>query len=71
MSERIIRARFNSRWQQVTVIQYAPTNEVPTEEAKDAFYEQLQMVVGQVPCRDVKIIMGDVNAKVGMDNMSR
>ena len=38
VSERIIRARFNSRWQQVTVIQcYAPTNEA-TEEEKVEFY---------------------------------
>ena len=39
--ERIIRARFNSRWQQVTILQcYAPTNEA-TEGAKDDFYDQL------------------------------
>jgi len=25
----------------------------------------------QVPCRDVKIVMGDMNAKVGMDNTGR
>ena len=68
MSERIIRARFNSRWQQVTIIQcFAPTNEA-TEEAKDDFYEHLQAVVEQVPRRDVKIVMGDLNAKVGTDS---
>ena len=50
VSERIIRARFNSRWQQVTILQrYAPTNEA-TEEANDDFYDQLQMVLEQVPC---------------------
>ena len=71
VSERIIRARFNSRWQEVTVIQcYAPTNEA-TEEAKDDFYEELQAVMEKVPRRDVKIIMGDMNAKVGTDNTGR
>ena len=68
VSERTIRARFNSRWQQVTILQcYAPTNEA-MEKVKDDFYDQLQMVLEQVPCRDVKIVMGDMNAKVGMDN---
>ena len=71
MSERIIRARFNSRWQQVTILQcYAPANEA-TEETKDDFYDQLQMVLEQVPCRDVKIVMGDLNAKVEMKNTGR
>ena len=68
MSERIIRARFNSTWQQVTILQgYAPTNDA-TEEVKDDFYDQLQMVLGQVPCRDAEIVMGDMNANVGMEN---
>ena len=49
---------------------YAPTNEA-TEEAKDDFYDQLQIVLEQVTCRDVKIAMGDMNAKVGMDNTGR
>ena len=61
VSERIIRARLNLRWQQVTVIQcYAPTNEA-TEEEKDDFYEQLQAVMEQGPRRDVKIVMKDMN----------
>ena len=67
MSERIIRARFNLRWRQITILQcYGPTNK-----ATDDFYNQLQMVLEQVPCRDVKIIMGDMNAKVGTDNTGR
>ena len=52
MSERIIRARFNLRWQQVTILRcYAPTNGA-MEQAKDDFHDQLQMVLEQVPCKD-------------------
>ena len=29
------------------------------------------MVLEQLPCRDVKIIMEDMNAKVGMDHRVR
>ncbi len=51
VSERIIRARFNSRWQQLTILQcYAPTNEA-TEEAKDDFYDQIQIILEHVPQR--------------------
>ena len=66
--ERIIRARFNSKWQQVTILQcYTPTNEA-TEEVRDDFYDQLQMVLEH---RDAKIVMGDMNAKLVMDNTGR
>ncbi len=71
VSERKIRTRLNSRWQQVTILQcYAPTNEA-TEEARDDFYDQLQMILAQVLCRNVKIVIGDMNAKVVMDNKGR
>ena len=49
VSESIIRARFNSKWQQVTVTQcYAPTNKA-TEKEKEDLYKQLQAVMKQVP----------------------
>ena len=41
MNERIIRARFNARFRNVSVISvYAPTNDTNRNE-KDSFYEQL------------------------------
>lgn len=69
---RIIKAMFNSRWRQVTITHCcAPTNKA-AEEAKVDFYEQVQAVLEQVvPSRDVKIVMGDFNAKVRADTTGR
>ena len=65
---RIITARFYSRFIKTTVIQvYAPTNDY-SDEDKDAFYEQLQATWNKAPKHDVKIVMGDFNAKVGESN---
>ena len=46
---------------------YAPTND-GDEEIKDMFYEQLQAELEDTPRHDLKIVMGDMNAKVGNDN---
>ena len=39
-----------------------------SDEDKDAFYDRLQGVMDKLPRRDINIIMGDANAKVGEDN---
>ena len=46
---------------------YAPTNG-DNEETKEEFYNRLQNVLDETPRRDIKILMGDTNAKVGSDN---
>ena len=68
VSPRILTARFNSKGRKVTILQcYAPTNAADIED-KESFYQQLQAVVDKTPKRDLKILMGDLNAKVGSDN---
>ena len=68
IDNRIIYARFFSRYVKLLIIQvYAPTNEANVED-KDNFYEQLQTVVDSVHKHDMLIVMGDLNAKVGEDN---
>ncbi|VDO92678.1 unnamed protein product [Schistosoma margrebowiei] len=46
---------------------YAPTNDY-NEDAKDQFYDRLQSIIEKCPTKDLTILMGDLNAKVGMDN---
>lgn len=71
VSSRIITARFKSAVKNVTVIQcYAPTN-IADEQNKLDFYDKLQMIVNQAPKRDILIIMGDFNAKIGNDNTNK
>ena len=43
---------------------YAPTETSPVEE-KDVFYEQLQTTLDDVPSYDLKLLLGDFNAKIG------
>ena len=68
---RIILASFTTNKRlNINVIQvYAPTNDAPAEE-KDDFYTRLQEIVDTLPTRDVNVVMGDLNAKVGCNNSS-
>ena len=57
-----------SESQHYTVL--CPTN-IADEERKEEFYQQLQAVLDRVPRRDIVIVMGNMNAKVGSDNAGR
>ncbi|XP_063427083.1 craniofacial development protein 2-like [Mytilus trossulus] len=68
IKKRMIKARFYSKYEKLTVIQtYAPTNDAKEEE-KEEFYQQLQDNVSSCNKNDMLIVMGDLNAKVGKDN---
>ena len=45
---------------------YAPTTDYDDEKT-EGFYEQLQEIVDQIPKKDILIVQGDWNAKVGKD----
>lgn len=49
---------------------YAPTEE-KDEDIKDKFYEELESVYDTLPLHCIKIVVGDMNAKVGRENMYR
>ena len=65
VSDRIMTARFTSKFIKTTVVQvYAPKNEAD-EETKDSFYDMLQRVTDEIPRHDMIMIVGDWNAKIG------
>ena len=69
VSSRIITAKFTTKKKDIrlNIIQcYAPTNDAE-EEKKDDFYQQLQAVLDRRGTKDITILMGDFNAKIGMD----
>ncbi|VDP36616.1 unnamed protein product [Schistosoma margrebowiei] len=46
---------------------YVPTND-GNDDIKDQFYERLQSIIEKCPGKDLTTLMGDSNAKVGIDN---
>ncbi|VDP26957.1 unnamed protein product [Schistosoma margrebowiei] len=67
---RITKASFKTKKEGIlmNIIQcYAPTND-SNDDIKDQFYERLQSFIERCPRKDLSILMGDLNAKVGIDN---
>ncbi len=67
-NSRMMVARFSGQPLNLSVIQiYAPTADKKEEEIEQ-FYQDLEQLLEDIPNKDIKIITGDWNAKVGMDN---
>ena len=67
VSSRLISIRLRAAPFNITVIQaYAPTTDYDDDQVEE-FYTQLQKIVDGVDKKDILIIQGDWNAKVGVD----
>ena len=65
INERIIKARFYSRFIKLTILHmYAPINDAD-EQTKQDLYEKLHKVVELVHRHDMLNITGDMNSKMG------
>lgn len=67
VSGRIMTARLHSKHINVSVtVVYAPTEDADSA-VKDAFYRELNDVQSDLPAHDIKLVLGDFNARVGRD----
>ena len=69
VNSRIITAKFTTKKKDIrsNIIQcYAPTIDAE-EEKKDDFYQQPKAVLERREAKDITILMGALNAKIGMD----
>jgi len=68
-NERLCWLRLKAKWFSCTLINvHAPTNE-KTEETKEKFYNLLEQTISQIASSDIRIVLGDFNAKVGKENV--
>lgn len=71
VDERMCVMRIRGKFFNTTLIcVHAPTEE-SEEEVKDQFYEKLEEVFDRQPRHDIKMIVGDMNAKVGREEIYR
>ena len=69
ISDRICKLRVKGKVYNITLINIYTTTEDKGEDIKEQFYEKLQRTQNRVPKHDVTIILGDMNAKVGKENV--
>jgi len=70
VSSRHIVARFQGVPLNMAVIQiYAPTADSKDDDIED-FYETLEATLQELPKKDIKLITGDWNAKIGKENIN-
>jgi endonuclease/exonuclease/phosphatase family metal-dependent hydrolase len=71
ISERLIKAKFKSKFNNITIINaHAPTNDA-NQEGKDSFYKCPQTSIDKVHNRDMVIVMGDFKAKIGNETQGK
>jgi len=71
VNERLCVLRIKGRFKNYSLVNvHAPHNE-SSEEDKDEYYELLANIYDELPAHDIKIVLGDFNAKVGKEEVFR
>jgi hypothetical protein len=69
VDERICVLRIKTKFHNLSFINvHAPTEE-KEEIEKEAFYQQVEEVYDSCPSNDIKVVLGDMNAKVGKEGI--
>lgn len=69
VNERLCVIRIKTRLHNVSLINaHAPTED-KAEQIKEDFYIKLDAVYDQIPSNDIKILLGDMNAKIGKEEV--
>jgi exonuclease III len=69
VSDRMSYIILRGRWCNIIVVNVHAPCEDTSDDIKDSFYEELGHVYNQFPRYDMKILLGDFNAKVGREDI--
>jgi hypothetical protein len=69
VSDRMSYVILRGRWCSIIVLNVHSPYEDKTDDVKDSFYEEIACVFDQFPRYDMKILLGDFNAKVGREDI--
>jgi hypothetical protein len=61
--------KLRGRWCHIIVLKVHAPTEDKTDDVKDSFYEELERVSDTFPKYNMKIVLGDFNAKVGREDI--
>ena len=68
ISDRILKLRIQAKPHNITIVQYYAPTSTANEDEINSFYDSLQETIDTIPNRDLQVIMGHMNAKVGMNS---
>lgn len=71
ISERMCKLRIKGRFFNYSIINVHCPHEMRPHDEKEAFYAQLEREYDSCPRRDVKLVIGDMNAQIGREEMLR
>lgn len=69
INEKNCKLRLKGKFFNYSIINvYAPTDEKEDQE-KEVFYEEIEKTIQECPHNDIKIVIGDLNAKIGRERV--